>query len=384
MRSFRHVALIVNLNKSYDRTIVEGVAAFVREGTNWSVYFEDEPWSRVPSLEAWSGDGVIANLDDRAVSRIVARLKIPAVGVGGGGGGAADSKIPYIDTDNELIGRLAADHLLERGFRHFAFCGMPRTPTNPWSYQREAAFVARVRSRGLDCSVYRGRYFTARRWEAVQAGLTHWLHSLDLPVGLMTCDDVRARHVLEACRRARLRVPEDVAVIGVDNDELFCDLSIPPLSSVIQDTRTIGYVAAQTLEVMMNGRRAQERWRKIAPLGIAARLSTDVTAINDPVIASAAQFIRHHAAAGIGVRDVLRHVTLSRTALDNRFRSQLGRTVHAEIDRVRLQLARNLLQTTDLLLEAVAERSGFSSAQYMSLVFRKRLGTTPGAMRSKQ
>jgi LacI family transcriptional regulator len=379
--TLRHVALIVNLNKAYDRSIVEGVTDYARGRTNWSVYFEDEPQTKLPSLAAWRGDGVIADLDDPIVTRVVRRLGIPVVGVGGGGGGAAKTHFPYVDTDNRLIARLAAEHLLERGFRKFAYCGLPPTPTNPWSRFRELAFVEHVREAGHDCSVYRGRHLSARRWESVQRGLTKWLLSLERPVGLMTCEDVRARHVLEACRRAGLRVPEDVAVIGVDNDVLFCELATPPLSSVIQDTRGIGYEAARTLDAWMSGRRPKVRWREIPPLGVAARQSTDVTAIDDQQVAAAVQFIRRRAAERVGVQDVLKHVGLSRTALDQRFRERLGRTIHAELDRVRIQTARNLLATTDLLLDAVAKRSGFSNAQYMSLVFRKQLGRSPGSLR---
>jgi LacI family transcriptional regulator len=380
MPALRHVAVIMNVNMIYDRGIVEGIADYMRQVGGWSVYFEAEPLTKMPHLSAWHGQGVIADLDDEDVARAVRKLGVPVVGVGGGGGGA-DPEVPYVDTDNEQVGRLAAEHLLERGFRQFAFCGWPSTPTNPWSRQREAAFRRRIQDAGCECSVFRGRYSSARRWEDLQKALTDWLATLPCPVGLMASDDIRARHVLEACRRARLSVPDDVAVIGVDNDALVCEFSRPPLTSVIQDTRRIGYEAARKLDRLMSGNRHDASWQIIPPVGIAARGSTDTTAMDDRLVAAAVQFIRNHVAEGIRVADVLAAVAISRTALDQRFKQSLGRTVHAEIDRVRVNLALDLLRSTDLPLSVVAERAGFSNAPYMSAVFHKQLGQRPGSLR---
>lgn len=380
MPAHRHVAIIMKVNMIYDRGIVEGIADYMRRVGRWSVYFEAEPLTKMPNLRAWHGDGVIADLDDELVARAIRKLDVPVVGVGGGGG-AADPDLPYVDTDNEQIGQLAAEHLLERGFRRFAFCGWPSRPTNPWSRQRETAFLRRVQDAGCACSVFRGRSSNARRWEVLQQALTDWLGTLLRPVGLMASDDIRARHVLEACRRANLSVPDDVAVIGVDNDELVCELATPPLTSVIQDTRRIGFEAARTLDRMMSGDSHDANWQVIAPVGIAARQSTDTTAMDDRLVAASVQFIRNHVAEGICVDDVLEQVGISRTALDQRFKQSLGRTVHAEIDRVRLNLARNLLTGTDLPLSVVADRAGFSNAPYMSAVFHKQLGQRPGSLR---
>jgi LacI family transcriptional regulator len=381
--SHKHVALIINANKYYDRGIVKGVADYARKTGRWSVYFEDDPLTKTPNLRAWAGDGIIADLEDEAVVKAIAGVKAPVVGIAGGGGVAARAKVSYyVDSDDRQIGRLAADHLLERGFRRFAYVGLPRTPINPWVHARQQAFVEHVDAAGCDCSVFIGRFRTARRWEALQKEMVAWLKKLRPPIGLMACDDLRARHVLEACRRARISVPEAIAVIGVDNDELVCDLAAPPLSSVVQNTHGIGAEAAALLDQLMRGRRPKSKWRIVPPLSVACRQSTDITTMEDTLVATAVRFIRENVSRRIQVDDVLDHVAVSRTGLDQRFKQQLGRTVHQEIDRVRLKLARELLRSTDLPLDAIAARAGYIHAQYMSAVFRRSLGRTPGQDRA--
>jgi LacI family transcriptional regulator len=197
----------------------------------------------------------------------------------------------------------------------------------------------------------------------------------------MACNDFRGVQALDACRRAGVAVPEEVAVIGVDNEVLACELAYPPLSSVIPDCRRIGYEAAALLDHMMADSSAPREHRVIPPLGLATRQSTDVTAIADPCVADAVRFIREHALEGIGVEDVLDHVPVSRSVLQRRFRAALGRTVHEVIAGVRLRRAKQLLVETDLPLPAVAERSGFSHSEYLITAFRRATGTTPGAYR---
>ena len=183
--------------------------------------------------------------------------RAPVVGIGGGyGWHDPSSGIPYFATDNEAIARLAAEHLLERGFRRLAFCGYPRTRVNRWSGERGRAFRQFARQAGCPCAVYTGRRKTARRWRELQSELMAWLRALEKPVGVMACNDLRARHVLEACHRLSLRLPEDVALVGVDNDEMICELTNPPLSSVEQGARQMGYQAAALLEQLMRGKRA--------------------------------------------------------------------------------------------------------------------------------
>jgi LacI family transcriptional regulator len=211
--------------------------------------------------------------------------------------------------------------------------------------------------------------------------VARWIHSLPKPLGLMACNDFRGIQALDACRRAGIAVPEEMAVIGVDNEELVCKLAYPPLSSVVPNARRIGYEAAALLDRLMRGEPEPTIPLAIPPLEVITRLSTDVNAIADPDVAAAMRFIREHACEGIGVDEVLAQVPVSRSVLQRRFRSLLGRSIHAVIAAVRLQRAKQLLVETDLSLAVIAKRTGFSHVEYLCAAFRQAVGLPPGAYR---
>lgn len=381
----RHVALIVDAAKPYDRKIISGVAQYVKEQGNWSLYVEEDPLQKLPDLRSWQGNGIIANFDDRRVAAAVRGLKVPVVGVGGGYGWYdSATRIPYFASGDEAIAQLAADHLIERGFRRLAFYGYPRTRIIRWSEERALAFQKRANQAGISCSIYTGRHGTARKWTELQRGLTAWVASLEKPVGLMACNDVRARHVLEACRALGLRVPEDVAVIGVDNDEMICDLTDPPLSSIEQGARRMGHEAASLLDQLMHGKKPPRLRFVVEPVGVVARRSTDILAIEDPDVATAVHYIRKHACERIVVNDVVNQVAVSRSTLKNRFKAAMGRTVHAEIQHVQLERAKQLIADTDLPLKQIALQTGFQYVQYLTKLFRKRVGQTPAKFRQQR
>lgn len=385
MAKTRRVAIVCNLTRPYDRGIIRGVAHYMHEVGNWSLYAEEDPIQKLPDLSAWQGDGLIVDFDDRKVAGALRDVKIPVVGIGGGYGWYdPGSKIPYFVTDNATIARIAADHLLDCGLSRFAYCGFPRTRVNGWSSERAEAFRSRVAEPGYPCSVYVGSHATARRWRDMQRGLVQWLESLEYPLGLMACNDARARHVLEACRTLGLRVPDEVAVIGVDNDEIMCELTRPPLSSVEQGTFQMGYEAAALLDYLMKNRRARQLQYLIPPEGLVARHSTDVLAVDDPDMATALRYIRQNACEGIQLRDVLDQVAVSCSTLEKRFRTVLGRTIHAEIQRVQIERVKRLLDTTSLSIQQVARRTGFSYVQYMTTVFRRTTGNTPAEYRARR
>lgn len=204
---------------------------------------------RLPDLRSWAGDGIIADFDHPSVATAVAQSKLPVVGFGSGYGWYVHgSSIPYFFANNKMIASMAADHLLARSLRHFAYCGYAKTAINGWSEEREQAFVDLVSERGFSCEVCSDRFKTSYHWASVLCSLAEWLRSLPKPLGVMASNDIRARHVLEACRDFNLRVPNDVPVIGVDNDQLLCQLSSPPLSSIEQGAKRIGYEAAALLD----------------------------------------------------------------------------------------------------------------------------------------
>ena len=381
----RHVALIVDAAKPYDRKIIGGVAQYVKERGNWSLYVEEDPLQKLPDLHGWHGQGIIANFDDRRVAAAVRGLKAPVVGVGGGSGWYDPAtRIPYFASDDEAIARLAAEHLMDRGFRRLAFYGYPRTRVNRWSQIRGEAFRQAAEQAGIPCSIYTGRHGTARKWTELQRGLTAWLRSLEKPVGLMACNDVRARHVLEACRAIGARIPEDVALIGVDNDEMICDLTDPPLSSVEQGARRMGYEAAAALDRLMSRRKLSQVRFVVEPVGVVTRRSTDTLAIEDLDVAMAVRFIHQRACRRIQISDVADHVGVSRSTLKNRFKDVLGRTIHAEIQRVQLERAKQLIIETDLPLKQIAQQAGFQNVQYLTRLFRNHVGQTPAQFRRQR
>ena len=218
-------------------------------------------------------------------------------------------------------------------------------------------------------------------WEGEVDGAALWIKKLPKPLGVMTGNDPRGIQLLDACRRAGVAVPEEVAVVGVDNDELVCELAYPPLSSVVPDAVRIGYEAAALLDRLMKGEPAPAAMQTIPPEGLAIRQSSDVTAIADPRLADALRFIREHACDGIGVNDVLDHLAVSRSVLQRLFRKHFDRTILDTITGVRIARVKQLLTETDMPLADIARRAGFSYMEYLSSTFRRQTGWTLSAFR---
>jgi LacI family transcriptional regulator len=383
------VAVILDAARPYDRLIIGGVAQFVREHTRWSLYVEEDPLQKLPDLAHWRGQGIIANFDDRQVAQSIRGLSIPIVGVGGGFGWyEPESGIPYIFTDNARIGQLGAEHLLSCGFEHLAFYGYPRSTINAWSEERAAAFEASCRSvAGRDCRVFTGRHGSARRWGELQQELTDWLATLPKPVGIMACNDVRARHVLEACRTLGFKVPRDVAVLGVDNDEVICELTDPPLSSIDQSARRIGYEAAAVLDRMIRHPEAVAASSRplrvvVPPIGVVARTSTDTMATDDEAVLHTLERLRGDPWHRPDISALAHEACVSRSTLENRFKAAIGRSIHEEFVRLRLAGLRRLVTDTDLPLKAIAARTGFRSVQYMTTFLHRHTGLTPARLRA--
>jgi LacI family transcriptional regulator len=383
-RPSRKIALVYDARLAYDLKVMSGVASFLQEKRDYSVFIEENALEdqRLPDLASWQGDGIIANFDDPNVARLVRRSKLPVVGYGGGrGSDVAGAAAPYFSTNNQAIAALAAEHLIERGFRHFAYCGYAPTPVNRWSQEREAAFVQTVGGSERSCAVFSDRHRSPRRWTALQAALGEWLVTLPKPVAIMAANDHRGRQLLDACRAHDLVVPDEVAVLGVDNDELLCRLSSPPLTSVEQGAHHLGYAAASLLDSLMAGRPTRQRRFVIDPVGVVTRQSTDVLAIDDPDVSRAMTFIREHACRGIKVPHVVAAAAISRSGLEARFRETLGGTIHSAIRRVQLERARHLVSETDIPLKQVAADVGFRSVQHMTTLFRGAYGMTPARHR---
>ncbi|MBN1491436.1 MAG: XylR family transcriptional regulator, partial [Phycisphaerae bacterium] len=284
---------------------------------------------------------------------------------------------------DRAIGHQAAEHLLRNGFTQFGFVGYRGVY---WSDHRCDGFREAVESAGGTCDMFMSESMAASRcelrsWDRELDQMAEWLKALPKPVGVMAATDFRAVQVLDACRQAGVAVPEQVAVIGVDDEEVVRELAHPPLSSIRTNAEQVGYRAAEMLAMLMAGNEPPVRKLFVKPLGVAARQSTDLTAIEDPVVAKAMSFIRREACRGINVEDVLRHLSISRSVIQRRFRKQLGRTVHDEIIATRVGRTKELLAQTDLSLSQIAERVGIAHIEYLSAMFKRRTGLTLSAYR---
>ncbi|MBN2475331.1 MAG: DNA-binding transcriptional regulator [Pirellulales bacterium] len=379
------VALLIETSRGYGRGVLRGIVRYARLHGPWAFYVSPGDFKQaVPEMEQWGGTGIIARIETPAVAQAVLATGLPLVALDLSAEQLAPenplSGVAELSPDSQAAARMAAEHLFNRGFRHYAFVGIPN---RIWSRRREDGFCQRIAEAGFQVQQYAApRRKRDQQWAREQAVMAGWLKTLPKPVGLMACNDDRGRQVLEACRAAGLQVPEEVAVVGMDNDELLCELSDPPLSSVTLNAERGGYEAAALLDALMAGQAEGPRRILVEPLGVATRRSTDVVALDDLELARAMRFIRDRADRPICVSDIVQSTGLSRRTLEIRFRRALGRSIQTEIERVHLQRARQLLRETDAPMHHVAEASGFGSASYLGLVFRRRWGMTPAQYRT--
>jgi LacI family transcriptional regulator len=381
MSDHRRVALIVEMSGAYGRQILEGIAKYQRSHQPWSVFLEQRELRAPPPpwLLRRPWDGIICRSMTPALARAFLRRGIPTVDLNDLHG---NLRLPRIGSDMVAIGRTGAEHLLERGLRNFAFCGFSH---EAWSDGRRDGFRARVRESGFDCAVYESAWHGPHvpPWDKDQQRLAAWLRSLRKPVGLLACNDLRGQQVLNACHTLDLDVPDEIAVVGVDNEQVLCELCDPPLSSVVPNPERIGYEAAALLERLMAGAPATADELLIPPIAVVARQSSDVTRVDDADVAAALTFIRKHACGGVTVDQVVAHVAVSRSILERRFRKHVGHSPQTEIRRVQLKRVQQLLVQTDLSLEAIARLAGYLHPEYMSVVFKRVTGNTPGQYRQQ-
>ena len=286
------------------------------------------------------------------------------------------SALPLIHVDNASIARLAFDHLFERGFRNFGFVGLRGIN---WSEQRRAPFAERAAAKQCAFSECLLPFTNPLDRPLVdeQEELNSWLKRLPRPTGIMVCNDQWGQVVLESCRQLELAVPEEMAVVAVDNDEPLCAVCNPPLSSVRPRHEEVGYEAAHLLDQLMQGIEPPTEARHISGGDVVTRRSSDVQAVNDPDVAAALRYIYEYACDGLKVGDVVEYVATSRSTLQRRFAETVGHSIHDEILRVRLERAKQLLTTTPLPIGQIARKVGFEHQEYMGSVFRKKLGLTP-------
>jgi LacI family transcriptional regulator len=378
----RSVALLIETSNAYARGLLHGIIEYQRQHDAWSIYLPEKDRGAAPPrwIRSWHGDGLIARIETDEIARVVQQIGIPVVDVSAA---RKIDSIPWVETDDAKVAELAASHLIERGFRNFAFCGAGNFN---WSVWRLEAFVAVLKKHGFECNVFASNkpHSNAKSWPQEKRRMATWLRSLPRPIGLFASYDIRAGQVLDICRDLDIMVPDEVAVVGVDNDPIICNLAHPSLTSVIPDAVGAGYRAAELLDRLMSGGNPKQEALLLPPLGIATRQSTDSFAVDDADIRKAAKFIRDNALRGITVVDVLKVIPLSRRILERRFKEATGQTPHDAIVSQRLRRVEQLLRETDLSLEAIAVKTGFEHPEYLNVAFRKYFKVPPGRYRKQK
>lgn len=388
MTTARRVLLMLGCSRASERGLLRGIARYSRFHSPW-VFYREPPFYRKPpyhratrpspSAPLGQGrdiDGVVAYAANAAQIEAFLPPGLPAVVL------PIEEKISglcSIVEEADTVGRMAAEHFLERGFARFAFCGYDRMY---WSHVRQEGFVRRLAEAGFSVHLYepprRSAHLTG---EAEQNLMADWLRGLPKPVGLMVCNDDRAQQVLEANKAAGTRIPDEIAVLGVDNDDIICALTHPPLSSIALNFEEAGYEAAAQLDRQMKGKKPVTAEILLRPTHVHTRQSTDVLAVADPAVAEALRFIRMHAGEVLCVQDVTDATSTSRRLLERRFRQAVGASIYQEIQRAHVERACRMLIETHWPLAEIATRCGFSNPVHFSVAFRRHRKVTPAQHR---
>jgi len=385
MSKIPKVIFLVETSRAYGRGLLRGIAQYSKLNGPWLFFMGPEFYVKgIEHSYKWmkdlDADGIIAPLWDDAIIKMIDSLGLPAVICGIE---KPNLRACRVVTDDVAVGRMAAEYFLERGFRRFAFCGFNDAI---WSQRRGESFSESVKEVGFETHIYK-RYKAARKRssEAEQTVIAKWLQSLPKPIAIMACNDDRGQDVLAACRLAGLETPGEVAILGVDDDELVCSLSYPQLSSIAVNTNRAGYEAARVLDKLMSGLQIEEFEKivRISPLHVVTRQSTDIRAIEDTQVADAVNFIRMHSRKVIQVGDVAEAVGLSRRALEQHFRKVLRHSVHDEIKYARVNQMADLLISTNLTMSQIARFLGYPNASNISRYFKQKKGISPMEYRKK-
>ncbi len=388
--SERRIILLVEPTSAYGRGCLRGIARYARGHGHWTFHHRTRYLMEPPNLkelQAWKADGVIARIENKQIAKTIAQLGLPTVDI------RASMDVPGVArvlTDDVKVVELALDHLRGNGLRHVAYCGFPGVD---FSESRQSAFEKLNQNTPAGQShVYRNAAMTKatypvevvsyeQRGALDSKALGAWLRQLPKPVGILACNDQRGRQLLESCLLEDLKVPYDVAVVGVDDDDVVCELSNPRLTSVAPNVELVGFEAARLLDRQMAGEPLTNQLLLIPPIAVEMRGSSDVTAIDDPTLVKAIRFIRSKIGEGINVKDVLTYVDVSRSTFERQFREHLGCTPYEYVVRFRIDRVKQLLVDTNYPLSQVTRMAGFRGVAHMTAVFRVRTGQTPGQYR---
>lgn len=364
------MGLRIGANTRMGREIYRGIFRYVRTHARWRLAIDTT--NRVDQTILPTCDAYIVGVWTDTVRDWAQQLNGPIINV------SSRRDLPgsvQVRVDDAAIGKLAAQHLLDRAMTRFGFVG---PPSERQSNALREGFVEALTERGFTCDIFDWReYQGTLDW----TGLLTWLRSRPYPIAIFCNNDESGRLVTQACWECGIGVPEQVAVLGVDNDEVFCESSQPALSSVETGTARVGMESARCLAMLLDGQTPTPTDRLLLPMGVEERASTDIVAIDDPELAAVLRFIRERACDGISVQDVLQIATINRRLLERRFKTQLGCSPLDQINRVRMKRAHDLLTNTTLPMKQVANKSGFSYLQTFYRAFTQYFQQSPGQVR---
>ena len=375
------IILFLDANRGFGRGMLSGIARYSLLNGPWTfyrkppAYLKSGPDFHLDELKAWEPDGIICSI---AHSKKLTSLKVPMVGYDPG---AYRGRIPFAESDHEETGRLAAQHLLDAGHRQLAFCGFQ---TLNWSKKRCDAFCREVETAGAQVHVYEEEAKEGAAWLNEEASIQEWIRALPKPVGMFCVNDDRAALIYEACRLLGYGIPDDISIIGADNDEYICELENPPLSSVQIASEQSGYQAARLLHQMILGEEKMEGQRIIAHVvGVVSRQSTDALMIQNKEVGKALRFIRENVNRLIKVRDVVGSTGISHRSLNEQFQKELGCSIVKNLTRARINYICRLLSETDMQIKEISHAVGYDDDRHFSRYFKHATGLTPQAYRRK-
>jgi LacI family transcriptional regulator len=378
------IILLLETSRQLGREILRGA-------TNWSQKYGPITLSvtaghfeqSLPDLRKEKNFGVIARLSVPELIRSFKKYHFPLIVLEPVTQDLLHIKEEFgfteIRSDSETIAIMGADYLLDDGFQNFAFCGFPN---RLWSQRRSNAFIKYMEQKGCRCSAYPENE-QELSWEHERPILKKWLQSLPKPIGLLACDDDRAHHILQLCEEENIRVPQDISVLGIGNDEILCELAMPPLSSIAIDLFNAGFEATRVLIDLINGKNEHPDYIMMKPCWVTSRRSTEFLAVKDTLVINALQFIRQNYLQQINVHDVVKYLGSSRRTLEVRFHAARNRTIADEIEHYRLERAKRLLLTSNDSVSSIAELSGFYNFRSMLRVFHLIEHCTPTEYRKK-
>ena len=382
----RQVALLIESSRGYGRGLLNGIAAYASENANWSLRHQEMAINAEPPqwLTKWNGDGVLVRAESPKMIRTIKKLGLPAIDLRCW---RSAGEMPGFDTNDLSLVQMAVDHFRGRGYTQFGFCGFRGAN---YSDRRLKEMRKYVSLQGYDLAVYESpgpahatTFGAEQNGMLDEKGLTRWLKALPKPIGVLACNDIRAQQMLNACHEIRVHVPDEIAVVGIDNDDVICPLCSPPLTSVEPNTHRIGFEAAMMLERMMSGEAVSNDITWIPARRIVVRRSTDAIPVDDADFIKAYRFIRENACHGVSVQDVANAVPMSRRALERKTRTFLGQSPADLIARIRLSRIKELLETTSHPQKQIARLVGFQHDEHMAKFFKKLVGIPPGQYRRK-